>query len=81
MLSKNAVEKDPFSILGKMSLLMLSKKSLFRSIFSDTTSSIEILSEQFTFFRTATASKNAIEKVFESDCAASRLYCRSRGIS
>ena len=81
MLSKNAVEKDPFSVLGKMTLLVLSKKSPFRSIFYDTTFSIEILSGKFTFFRTATASKNAIKKVFESDCAASRLYCRSRGIS
>ena len=81
MLSKNAVEKDPFSILGKTTLLMLSKKSLFRSTFSDTTFSIETLSEKFTFFRTAIASKNAIEKAFESNCDASRLYFRSRGIS
>ena len=43
MQSKNAGEKYPFSILGKMTLLMLSKKSLFRSTFSDTTFWIEIL--------------------------------------
>ena len=76
MLSKNAVEKDPFSILGKMSFLMLSKKSFFQSTFSDTTFSIGVINSsnpvgKVTFFRAATASKNAIEKVFESDCAAS----------
>ena len=38
MLSKNT-----FSILGKMALLMLSKKPLFRSIFSDTTFSIRVI--------------------------------------
>ena len=44
-----AVEKGSFSVLGKMTLLMLSKK--------------------FTFFRVATASKNAIKKVTSNKCS------------
>ena len=42
---------------------------LFRSEFVI----VRILSEKFTFFRAATVLKNAIEKVFESDCAASHV--------
>ena len=57
-----AVEKVTFSI------------NIFRHNFFDR-SLVRILSDKFTFFRAVTASKNAIEKVFESDCAAS--LCRA----
>ena len=77
MLSKNAVEKDPFSILGKITLPMLSKKSLFRSTFPTQLFLSEFRSNpvgKVHVFPRDDGVKNAIEKGFQSDCAASLCH-------